>query len=69
MIDLVQYAEMLLILTPIVIPILWFLGFDWRKKDKTEIVIMICVMIGLIIFLMLVCIIIIETGNNKEFFN
>ena len=65
-VDLVKYAEMLLYTTPIVVPVLVYMCFDWRDMDKTEIAFWIILTIGFILLLEWLWLCIIEMGNYWE---
>ena len=54
MIDLKPYAEIMLVLSPIVIPILVFLVFmdEWRRMSKAEIITMVILTILFTLYMM-----------------
>ena len=65
-VDLAKYAEMLIYLTPIVIPVLVYMCFDWRDMDKKEITFWIILTIGFILLLEWQWFCVIEMGNYWE---
>jgi hypothetical protein len=67
MIDLAKYAEILMWLAPIVIPLLIFMSLERYDMDKVEIAFWIIVTILLVLFFDLFCIIIINTQNYLDF--
>jgi len=66
--NLTELAELLMYLTPIVIPVLVFLCFerDWRNMDKIEIAFWIIMTIGLILLLEYFCCVIITSNYELD---